>query len=58
MDNIVCGRCSVLKSNNSIQKVYIFQKNINIFRNLELEIAWAFPAPNNEKYNWNNLAEQ
>ena len=29
-----------------------------IFRHLKLEIALAIPASNDEKYNWNNSAEQ
>ena len=60
MDNTVCGRCSV--SQNTQFKKWIFSKNIskniNIFRHLKLEIALAIPASNDEKYNWNNSAEQ
>ena len=32
--------------------------NSNIFRHLELEIALAIPASNDEKYNWNISAGQ
>ena len=34
------------------------QENQYIFRHLELEIASAIPALNDEKYNWNNSAGQ
>ena len=43
MDNIVCGRCSVIQ----MTIVYVYLKNVylkkimNIFRHLELEIALA-----------------
>ena len=53
MDNIVWGRCSV-------SQIIQLKKcvNINIFRHLKLEIASSIPASNDEKYNWNNTAEQ
>ena len=38
--------------------MYIFEKNIYIFRHLKLEIALAIPASNDEIYNWNNSAGQ
>ena len=56
MDNTVCGRCSV--SQITQFRTCIFSKNIYNFRHLKLEIALAIPASNDEKYNWNNSAEQ
>ena len=56
MDDIVCRRCLV--SQIAQFRRCIFSKDIYIFRHLELEIALAIPASNDEKYNWNNLAGQ
>ena len=56
MDKIACGRCSV--SQITQFRRCIFSKTINSFRHLELEIALAIPAANDEKYNWNNSAGQ
>ena len=38
--------------------MYIFKKKKNNFCHLKLEIALAFPASNDEKYNWSNSAGQ
>ena len=38
--------------------MFIFFISGHIFRNLKLEIAFAIPASNDEKYNWNNSAGQ
>ena len=54
MDNIVCGRCSVRQKTQF--KISTFSGNVNIFRQLKLEIALAIPASNDEKYNLNNSA--
>ena len=43
---------------NSIEKMYKFSKNINMCRQLKLEIVLAIPASNYEKYNRNNSAAQ
>ena len=56
MDNIVGGRCSV--SLITQLRRCILSKNKNIFRHLKQEIALAFPASNDEKYNSNNSAGQ
>ena len=47
MDNIVCGRCSA--SQIVPIRIFIFSRNINMFRHLKLEIALAIPASNDEK---------
>ena len=52
--DIVCGRCSVNQINQF--RRCIFSNNINTFCYLELEIVLAIPAPNDKKYNLNNLA--
>ena len=49
MDNIVCGGCSVSRITQF--RRCKCSKNINIFSHLELEIALAIPASNDEKYN-------
>ena len=55
-DKIVFGGCLVYPI---IQYwTCLFFKNSNIFRHLELEIALAIPAPNDEKYNCSNSAGQ
>ena len=56
MDNIVCGTCSVGQITRF--RKCILSKNITIFHHLELEIALAIPASNDEKYNLNNSAGQ
>ena len=48
MDNIVCGGFSV--SQRAQFRKYTLKKIHNIFRHLELEIASAILAPNDEKY--------
>ena len=49
MENILCGGCSVSQIIQFRRRIFL--KKINIFRHLELEIALAIPAPNDEKYN-------
>ena len=44
-------------SNNLILDMYFFI-NSNIFRHSKLEIAFAIPASNDEKYNWSNSTGQ
>ena len=56
MGNIVLGRRRV--SQIAQFRRCIFSKILNIFRHLELGIALAIPAPNDEKYNWNNSVGQ
>ena len=52
MDNTVCSRCSI--SQITQFRRCLFDKDINIFRHLKLEI----PASNDEKYNITNSAGQ
>ena len=56
MNDIVCGRCSVILIVQYWRCLFFI--NINIFRHLMLEIALAIPASNDEKYNWINSAGQ
>ena len=47
--HIVYDRCSVDQNVNFYTCSFVI--NSHIFRHLELEVALAIPAPNDEKYN-------
>ena len=52
MDNRLCGRCTVSKIVQSKYFQIVFlSTNINSFRHFKLEIGFAIPASNDEKYN-------